>query len=151
MLGLSPVSQGAHQQLGKSASTFKRAMEEPQASLIAHICATWTCLLCRLSSGTSSSRILVGRFSWGNLQDKGNGKDQGPKAVHQIEAAADPACLLPFQSPSSTAGHSVGLCGLPQGRPGFSPRGTEPRSPGSCASMYHQTWTVSISPWPPWG
>lgn len=36
------------------------------------LCTTWIHLLCTLSSGNSTSRILTSRFSWGNLQEKGN-------------------------------------------------------------------------------
>ena len=57
-----------------SVSILKKASGEHCSVHYSPLCATWIHVLCTVSSGNSSSRILVDRFSWGNLQEEGNGR-----------------------------------------------------------------------------
>jgi hypothetical protein len=86
-------------------------------------------LLCRLSSGNSSSRILIGHFSWGNLQEGENGRTTAPQ-VQLIERLWLILMVSIHEYHSSPiAGHSLGLGNLPlRCVQAFNSEGSEPQS-----------------------
>lgn len=89
-----------------SASVLKKASGEHCSVHYSPLCATWIHVLCTVSSGNSSSRILVDRFFLGKLT---RGRKWKNNAAH-IEVAGDRHCFLPplpYQTPLI---HSWQLC-----------------------------------------